>query len=164
MILKKVNNDWHILSKDKVSVGDYFICKLDPTLYQLAIPQSGYTWENNTFKVVASSLKKEGLPFISISDVESKIESLKKVSLTQLSEEEQEVIEVFCIKSILDLNKWSHLTQNVKRPYPVFFWNEVDEMISNHRIKEYSYSEIERTEFEVEFEIENGFVKIIWIK
>lgn len=164
MLLKKVNNDWHILSKDKVSVGDYFICKLDPTLYQLAIPQSGYTWENNTFKVVASSVKKEGLPFIYIPDVESKIEAFKQENLTPLSEEEQEAIEVFCRKAILDLNKWSHLPYSVKRPYPVFFWNEVDEMISNHRIKEYSYSEIERTEFEVEFEIENGFVKITSLK
>lgn len=164
MILKKVNNAWHVLSKDKVSVGDYFICKFDTTLYQLAIPQSGNTWENNTFKVIASSIKKEGLPLIDITDLESKIESLKTENLVSLSQDESDNIEKQFCKEALDKNKWSHLPYTVKRPYPVFFWQEVDSAIMEYRIKQSKISEIERTEFEAEFKIENGLLKIISLK
>lgn len=162
MLLKKIDNDWYLLSEEEIKRGNFFYCSIDNKVHCSSMNNIGEGWTKTSKKIIASSLKKQGLPLINVPDLEIKIAELKKKNSEPISEEEQESIEVFCIKATLEKNKWSHLSYNVKRPYPVFFWNEVDDMIKE--IKKYSHSEIEITEFDVEFEMEYGFVKITSLK
>ncbi len=164
MILKKINNDWYLFGEGTINRGDFFHCSIDDKIYRSSIHRIGDGWSQTTNKLIASSVKKDNLPLINLSELESKIEALKIENLASLSEDESDKIEKRFCKEALDKNKWSHLPYTVQRPHPIFFWQEVDSAIMEYRIKQSKISEIERTEFEAEFEIENGLLKIISLK
>lgn len=122
--LIKLNNEFYLIDADSNNSKKGEV-NYDRTIR--CILENDDLAHSDCCKVLASTKKINGINQIDKKQVERMIPVMYKSGITD------EEIEQICYTTILSKNKWAHLPDIVNRPNPIFFWNEVDDMMTGYK-------------------------------